>query len=107
MGRMVAIPQPNTGIHSNSRFRIQTWGGNNNWMLRVSQADWCLHRMTAGGPAACSSPWNRAVIPQATRNHHRLKRAQFDIRRKRAGNGTGNNAKAMGTAMRTDNPNPR
>jgi len=48
IGLISASPQPKNGIHSSSRLSTSTCGGKSSWKAIVSQADWCLARITAG-----------------------------------------------------------
>ena len=75
IGLISARPQPKNGIQSSSRLSTCTCGGKICWKASVSQADWCLDRITAGCAGRCSRPSTRpadaAQDPQAPEHQPR------------------------------------
>src|SRR6185295_2801130 len=76
IGLISASPQPKNGIQSSSRLRTCTCGGKICWKASVSQADWCLDRITAGQAGRCSWPSTFQSMPSSLRARNSTTRDQ-------------------------------
>src|SRR5262249_17959275 len=68
--------QPKNGIHNSSRLRMKAGSANSENSAKVSQADWCFEATSSEPGGIFAAPRISNLMPQVTRNSHRLTRVQ-------------------------------